>query len=264
MITNCIVMMDCCNSNDRSKKSIGMAYIIMKMNFYIKISLAFLLFALGIVGIFYFRSINNAVEQELPIIMPDTAVNNFKETPKKEYDQDIPHLDKTFYKELDDHQYDKNNNRSILSTPETPLPQISQEKLHQDFDSIKDNASAPKVEDSKIPLAIVKQRANNQEPSISIQTNENISRNEGHNKYYVQLGSFPTETIARQEMQRIKKQYSSLSKVALKIVKVDLGKPKGVRYRVYGGVLEHSHADRLCQSIGRSGGSCIVARRYHN
>ena len=227
---------------------------------YIRISFVLLIFIFGTFGLLYLYNNNTSVEEEIPIIMPNIAIDNFKELPVQEYDKKIPHLDKTFYKELDNN---KDKSENILSKPESPMPQISQERLYNDVDSaLEDFTNEDNTINKKIPTESPSVLYSTQTPmkknsSVHIHTKTKHTFNKNI-RYSLQLGSLPTEIIAQQELKRLKNKYHDLINTVIKVVKIDLGKPKGVRYRISAGSFTKKHALKKCNNIKKLGGACLV------
>ena len=80
--------------------------------------------------------------------------------------------------------------------------------------------------------------------------------------YWIQLASLPTETAAEKEWNRIQaKCTQDLNQQDHRIMRVDLGKPKGVRYRLQCGPLPRSEAVQKCRSIKSNGVDCLVVKQ---
>lgn len=80
--------------------------------------------------------------------------------------------------------------------------------------------------------------------------------------YWVQVGSLPTKTAAQKEWVRLQKKAPAVLKgQGYRAVRVDLGKPKGVRYRVHVGPFSRSQAVQKCQALkGSNKVSCLVVK----
>ena len=80
--------------------------------------------------------------------------------------------------------------------------------------------------------------------------------------YWVQVASLPTQASAHKEAKRLQgKSAKELKVQKYRTVRVDLGKPKGVRYRVHFGPLSKSQAVQKCKNLkGNEKISCLVVK----
>ena len=76
---------------------------------------------------------------------------------------------------------------------------------------------------------------------------------------YIQLASVKSETDAKTKWTTLKSKYSSLSSLALKVQKADLG-AKGTFYRVQAGPTSADNATSICAKIKAAKGDCLIAK----
>ena len=76
---------------------------------------------------------------------------------------------------------------------------------------------------------------------------------------YIQLASVKTEADAKTKWAKLKSSYNSLSPLALKVQKADLG-AKGTFYRVQAGPTSADNATSICAKIKAAKGDCIIAK----
>lgn len=80
--------------------------------------------------------------------------------------------------------------------------------------------------------------------------------------YWLQLASLPTAAAAEQEWQRLQNQYrGELRNHPYRIVRIDLGKRIGIRYRIQCGPLSKMAATKIEQSFERKGVKCLKIKQ---
>jgi cell division protein FtsN len=79
-------------------------------------------------------------------------------------------------------------------------------------------------------------------------------------RYFLQIGSLPSEHEAKQESQRLRKKHKLLKNMDIKIISKELA-GKGVYYRIYAGSFESQEsAEKMCKNLIQMGVNCLVAR----
>lgn len=76
---------------------------------------------------------------------------------------------------------------------------------------------------------------------------------------YIQLAAVKSEADAKTKWAALKSKYSSLSSLALKVQKADLG-AKGTFYRVQAGPTSADNAASVCAKIKAAKGDCLIAK----
>jgi hypothetical protein len=76
---------------------------------------------------------------------------------------------------------------------------------------------------------------------------------------YIQLAAVKSEADAKTKWAALKSKYSSLSSLALKVQKADLG-AKGTFYRVQAGPTSADNATSICAKIKAAKGDCLIAK----
>ena len=80
--------------------------------------------------------------------------------------------------------------------------------------------------------------------------------------YWVQIASLPTQAAAQKEWTRLqRKAPQALKGQNYKTVRVDLGKPMGIRYRVHVGPFSKTQAVQKCQGLKGSNLGCVVVKK---
>ena len=80
--------------------------------------------------------------------------------------------------------------------------------------------------------------------------------------YWVQIATLPTQAAAAKEWRRLQGKAPKLLKGQnYQAVRVDLGKPKGIRYRVHFGPFTKSQAIQKCQTLKSSKMGCLVVKK---
>lgn len=80
--------------------------------------------------------------------------------------------------------------------------------------------------------------------------------------YWVQIASLPTQAAAQKEWTRLQRKVPTLLKGQnYKTVRVDLGKPTGIRYRVHVGPFSKTTAVQKCQGLKGSSLGCLVVKK---
>ncbi len=80
--------------------------------------------------------------------------------------------------------------------------------------------------------------------------------------YWVQIASLPTQAAAQKEWTRLQgKAPQTLKGQSYKTVRVDLGKPKGIRYRVHVGPFSKAQAVQKCRTLKGSNLDCLVIKK---
>lgn len=80
--------------------------------------------------------------------------------------------------------------------------------------------------------------------------------------YWVQIASLPTQAAAQKEWSRLQGKASAILKGQNhRSVRVDLGKPKGIRYRVHVGPFTKAQAIQKCQNLKNSQMGCLVIKK---
>ncbi|NCP62853.1 MAG: SPOR domain-containing protein [Alphaproteobacteria bacterium] len=80
--------------------------------------------------------------------------------------------------------------------------------------------------------------------------------------YWVQIASLPTQAAAQKEWMRLQgKAPQTLKGQSYKTVRVDLGKPKGIRYRVHVGPFSKAQAVQKCRTLKGSSLDCLVIKK---
>ncbi len=98
---------------------------------------------------------------------------------------------------------------------------------------------------------------------VSVPTKASTSvKAAGGQGYWVQVASLPTQASAQKEAKRLQaKSKKELKSQDYRTVRVDLGKPKGIRYRVHFGPFSRSQAVQKCQNLkGNEKISCLVVK----
>jgi hypothetical protein len=84
----------------------------------------------------------------------------------------------------------------------------------------------------------------------------------GARAYWVQIASLPTQAAAQKEWVRLQgKAPKTLKGQNYNTVRVDLGKPKGIRYRVHVGPFSKAQAVQKCQNLKGANLGCLVIKR---
>ncbi|HBN23194.1 MAG TPA: hypothetical protein DD412_08160 [Holosporales bacterium] len=80
--------------------------------------------------------------------------------------------------------------------------------------------------------------------------------------YWVQIASLPTQAAAQKEWVRLQGKAPKILKGQnYKTVRVDLGKPRGIRYRVHVGPFSKAQAVQKCQGLKGSKLGCLVVKK---
>ena len=95
--------------------------------------------------------------------------------------------------------------------------------------------------------------------SLAVATTTSVA---GDRVYWVQIASLPTQASAQKEWVRLQgKAPKTLKGQDYKTVRVDLGKPKGIRYRVHVGPFSKTQAVQRCQNLKSSNIGCLVVKK---
>jgi Sporulation related domain. len=118
-------------------------------------------------------------------------------------------------------------------------------------------ASTAKVNDGAVPAPLKEAPIREMTHALSMaQDNTKIGM------YWVQVASLPTETAAEKEWNRIQaKCTKDLNGHDHRLMRVDLGKPKGVRYRVQCGPFARPDAVQKCRNMQHNGVNCLVVKQ---
>lgn len=109
----------------------------------------------------------------------------------------------------------------------------------------------------------VEPKAASVQPSPKADTPKSTpSPQKGKGNYWLQLASVASEKTAQSEGKRLQaKAGGELQSARLKTVRVDLGKPKGIRHRVHFGPYSREEAIQKCEALkNKSNMTCLVVK----
>ena len=253
----------------------------------------------GIVSWFIFSSDYSQTDNiEIPVVRrPQTAV---KVQPTEPGGMEILNQDKTVYNIVEKKDADEHNVESLLPPPEEPqLPIIetadtsdtastdvvaaaekiitAQENKNNETKeevAVQIAAPAPVVTASPAPAAVVAENkeAENKEAEIKVVENKpaaekkptapaNKEADIPTGRWQLQLMSTPNAAAVEKAWNSMKLKYSALKSLPHEVETADLGS-KGIFYRLKAGAfIDRSDADKLCNSIKNSGGTCLVKKK---
>lgn len=221
---------------------------------------------------------------EIPTIRAETA---YKEKPADPGGIDIPHQDVRVYEQLEGKGVVAPQVERLLPPPETPKeispppPPVEEPPPAEPVEKVVapvveappppvvTSPAAPVKAAPKPPTFDVPAKGEEKEPAMSLdKIIDKINAEEPATAAPVQKGSIPvqlaslsSEAQAKTAMENLKKKYATqLGGVQLRIVPADLGS-RGIYYRVQSEPLSEEAAGRLCSSLKKLGGGCILVRK---
>ena len=247
----------------------------------------------GVVSWFIFSPEYAKVENaEIPVVRrPQTAV---KVQPAEPGGMEILNQDKTVYDIVEKKDAAEEKVESILPPPEEPVLPIIEEKkenvdvvqaaeeiLNNKQEKTEEQAILPPEE--KVEIKKVEEQAKEPENKKVVEQKEvkpvekTVAENKQEKKiepakepevrdiplgvWQIQLMSSPNAKAMEKSWSDLKLRYPSLKALPHEVEKADLG-AKGMFYRLKAGAfVDRSDADKLCNSIKNSGGTCLVKKK---
>ena len=212
----------------------------------------------GVVSWFIFSPEYAKVENaEIPVVRrPQTAV---KVQPAEPGGMEILNQDKTVYDIVEKKDAAEEKVESILPPPEEPvLPIIEEKKENVDVVQAAEEILKNKQEKTEEQAILIAE--NKQEKKIEPAKEPEV-RDIPLGVWQIQLMSSPNAKAMEKSWSDLKLRYPSLKALPHEVEKADLG-AKGMFYRLKAGAfVDRSDADKLCNSIKNSGGTCLVKKK---
>lgn len=247
----------------------------------------------GIVSWFVFSSDYSQTDNvEIPVVRrPQTAV---KIQPTEPGGMEILNQDKTVYDIIEKKEIDEHSVESLLPPPEEPqlpvveTPEITQPDVVTEAEKIisteetkaageteideksviEISSQEEKQETAKKPEIENKQVVVESNPALKPQTEavkakEEVQKEEKipSGRWQLQLMSTPNVSAIEKAWNNMKVKYPELKSLPHEVETADLG-AKGIFYRLKAGsFIDRGDADKLCNSIKNSGGTCLVKKK---
>ena len=201
--------------------------------------------------------------RDIPVLMAEPGPVRMA---SDQYDKPmVPHQEKLLYEKLDPTGA-LEKVLKLAPSAETPLDLQEALGLSQEMTwdlspkeegfFVDDDMNAPKVTLPKTPVK--SDKATGKTGPVVATGKSGVFKG----KYWVQLAVASSQKEANAHWQVLKKKHRSiLCRYHPQIVRVDLGKGKGMKYQVHlGHFADLSTADKLCQNLQEKGSTCIVGR----
>ena len=150
----------------------------------------------------------------------------------------------------------------VDETPEIKLPTIKEAAEQQNRTAAANKeTTAPKTVERPQPVAAVSQPAADILANIASSGAASSKKSASSGDWQIQLMSSPNKKAVESAWKSMVKKYPALNGQTHEVEAADLGS-KGTYYRLKAGAFEdRAGADKLCNTLKKQGGSCIVKKK---